>query len=322
MKATVKAPANIAFIKYWGKRDEKLRLPANGSVSMNLSGVFSTTSVEFDEKLKNDTVKIDGKYSKDREKLRVIKHLDRIRKMALLKMKARVESDNNFPKGTGIASSASGFAALTLAASKSAGLSLPEKELSILARIGSGSACRSIPDGFVEWKKGTSSKSSYAHSIFPHGYWDICNVIAVVGSIKKEISSTKGHSLVGSSPFFKPRMAGMRKKVLEIKKAISNKDFTKFGEITEREAINMHAVMMTSSPPLYYWTPDTVGLIIFVRNCRKIGLECYFTMDAGPNVHIICREKDSKRIESRLRKISGVERVIVNKTEAGARIVG
>lgn len=321
MKATAKAPANIAFIKYWGKRNAKLRLPMNSSISMNLSEIFTITSVGFDVKLKEDLVRIDGKVVSDKEKERVVKQIERIRRLAKVKLKAKVESHNNFPKGTGLASSASGFAALTLAASKAAGLNLTEKQLSILARIGSGSACRSIPDGFVEWKKGNTNESSYAYSLYPSDYWDICDVIAIVGRKSKKVGSTEGHALVESSPFFKTRLSGMKKKVDEIKTMMKEKDFSKFGEILEEEAINMHLVMMTSKPALYYWTPETLKIMLKVIEWRDKGLESYFTIDAGPNVHIICQKKDVAKISQRLVQIVGIEQVIINKPAKGTFLI-
>src|SRR3989338_2743092 len=202
MKATAIGPSNIAFIKYWGKKDENLILPENGSISMNLSDLTTTTTVEFLQNLKEDSVIIDGKAEKKKIE-RVSKQLDRVRKIAKFSYKAKVVSQNNFPSGTGLSSSASGFAALTLAASKSAGLSLSEKELCILARQGSGSACRSIPDGFVEWIAGNTSETSYAYSLHPANYWDILDVVVIVSQHKKEISSTKGQELVASSTFYK-----------------------------------------------------------------------------------------------------------------------
>lgn len=321
MIKTAKAPANIAFIKYWGKKDEKLRLPMNNSISMNLSEVYTTTSVEFSKNLKSDTLKIDGKVPEDKEKERVVKHLNLIRSLAKTDLKARVESRNNFPKGTGLASSASGFAALTLAASGAAGLNLSEKELSIIARLGSGSACRSLPDGFAEWKAGDSSETSYAYSLYPPNYWDICDVIAIVGEASKKVSSTEGHVLAESSPFFRARISGMPKKVNEIKKALKEKDFTRFGEILEEEAVNMHAVMMTSKPALYYWLPETLITIISIIKWRDEGLESYFTIDAGPNVHVICQAKYAPRIKRRLVKLNGVKRVVINKPSTGARLI-
>ncbi len=321
MKITAKAPANIAFIKYWGKRNEKLRLPANSSISMNLSNAFTVTSVEFDEKLKKDRFLLNGIVAGREETNRVSKHINLLRSIVKIKTPAVIESINNFPKASGIASSASGFAALTLAATKAAGLNLSEKELSILARLGSGSACRSIPDGFVEWKMGDTSKSSYAQSLFKPDYWDICDLIAVVGEKSKKISSTEGHAIAESSPFYKTRIAGMKNKVKEIKLALKIKDFTKFGEILEAEAVNMHTVMMTSVPPLYYWKPETLNIMNRVMELREEGLECYFTIDAGPNVHIICEGKNMSKLKREISNTSGVKKLLVNRPADGAQLI-
>jgi diphosphomevalonate decarboxylase len=321
MKVTAKAPSNIAFIKYWGKRDEKLRIPENSSISMNLSRAFTITSVEFSNKFKSDSLFINGLKASVDETKRVSIHLDLIRSLSKINDFARVESRNNFPKASGIASSASGFAALTLAGAKAAGLSLSEKELTILARLGSGSACRSIPDGFVEWKMGRTGNDSYAHSLFAPQFWNICDLIAVVGKSSKKVSSSEGHAIAESSPFYKTRIVAMENKLKKIKLAMKNKDFTKFGEILEAEAINMHMVMMTSNPPLYYWLPETLKVMVKVMEWRNKGLESYFTIDAGPNVHVICRTKDVDRLTKRLRKLSGVRSVLVNTPALGARII-
>lgn len=321
IKKTAKAPANIAFIKYWGKKDEKLRLPANSSISMNLSNAFTITSVEFNPRLTSDELVINGSKSAGDEVKRVSNHLNLIRNLSKIKDFARVESKNNFPKGSGIASSASGFAALTVAAAAASGLNLSEKELSILARLGSGSACRSIPDGFVEWKYGETSEESYAYSLYPPDYWEICDLIAIVGENSKKVSSTEGHAVAETSPFYQTRIAGMENKILEIKSAFKVKDFTKFGEILEAETINMHAVMMTSVPPLYYWLPETLKVMAQVIKLRSGGMECYFTIDAGPNVHVICLEKDSAQIKAKLEAVTGVKQVLVNTPARGAKII-
>lgn len=317
-KATAIAPANIAFIKYWGRVNEELRLPANSSISMNLSEAYSETTVEFNKKFKKDVVMFKGKRMLFSEANRVIKHLDRIRALAGLNLKAKVETRNSFPKGTGIASSASGFAALTLAASKAAGLTLNKKDLSILARLGSGSACRSIPDGIVEWKKGKTSKKSYAVSLFPASYWDLRDIIVVVGARSKKVGSTEGHAVAESSPFYKERIRGMEKKIKSIKKAIKNKNFKRFGEILEAEAINMHMVMMTSEPPLFYWLPKTLKVMQFVIKQREKGVKSYFTIDAGPNVHIICQAKNAQKIVRELKRMEGIKNILVCKPSNGA----
>lgn len=320
MKSTAKAPANIAFIKYWGKKNEKLRLPANASISMNLSDAYTTTSVEFDDKLASDVLYLNDSLASEEETARISKHLDLVRGIAKITIHARVESKNNFPKGAGIASSASGFAALTVAASRAAGLALSEKELSILARLGSGSACRSIPDGFVEWKEGNSSDESFAYSLYPHGYWDICDLIVIVGENSKKVSSTEGHAIAESSPFYRARIGGMKDKVEEIKSALVKKDFTKFGEIIEAEAINMHAVMMTSVPPLYYWNPGTIEVIKTVIELREKGIESYFTIDAGPNVHVICERKNLAKLKVGLSGIKTLNKFLVNNPSTGTRL--
>lgn len=321
MKATAKAPANIAFIKYWGRKDEVLRLPANNSISMNLSGVFSITTVEFLKGLGADKIEILEESLDGRGKERISCHLDRIRLLAGIKTFAKVVTKNNFPKGTGIASSASGFAALTVAAASAAGLKLSQKQLSILARQGSGSACRSIPDGFVEWKAGNSSKSSYAYSLFPPDWWEIKDVIAIVGETTKKVSSSEGHVLTESSPFYKARLLGMKEKIRKIKRALEKKDFQKFGEIVEQEAINMHAVMMTSTPPLLYWLPKTLEIIMSVQDWRDNGLSIYFTIDAGPNIHLICQEEDEQKVIKHLEDIKGLKEIISNKPTKGAHLM-
>ncbi len=321
MRAEAKAPANIAFIKFWGKKDAKLRIPMNSSISMNLSEAYTVTSVEFLHNLKQDLVTLDGKKVDGEEKMKVVSHLDRVRAMAHISTKAVVESKNNFPKGSGLASSASGFAALSMAAAKAAGLKLTERELSIIARIGSGSACRSIPDGIVEWKTANSSEKSYAYSLYSTDYWDICDVIAIVNADVKKVSSTEGHSLVESSPFYKARIKSMPLKIKRLKLALKNRNFNEFGEILESEAINMHAVMMTSSPALIYWSPQTIDIINKIYDLRSSGLKCYFTIDAGPNVHVMCLKKDAPKLKAILEGIDGILEVILNNPTRGAHLL-
>lgn len=323
MKATAVAPSNIAFIKYWGRKDEELRLPENGSISMCLSDLVTTTTVEFDEKLSEDIVVFNGASGvslKADEASRTTKHLNRIREMAGILHKARVTSENNFPTGTGLSSSASGFAALTVAAASAAGMNLDEKELSILARQGSGSACRSIPNGFVEWLDGDTSDSSYAVSLYPADYWNILDIVAVVSEGRKDVSTSEGQTLINTSPFFETRKAGMKNKITEIKDALSKKDFTKLGEISEAEALNMHAVMLTSSPSLIYWTPGTLQLMKLVKKWRAEGIEVYFTMNTGQDIHLIIEEKNKAGISNKLKELDFVKNIIVNSPSKGTRL--
>jgi len=321
MKATAQAPANIAFIKYWGKKNEVLRLPENGSLSMNLSGLWTETTVEFLPKYKKDKVVINGEKEVG-EEIRVIKHLDRVRALAKLNFKAKVVSQNNFPAGTGLSSSASGFAALTLAASTAVGLHLSEKALSILARQGSGSACRSVPDGFVEWLNGDTSETSYAVSLYPPNYWRLADVVVIVSEEKKTVSSTAGQKLVGTSPFFPSRLSRIKAKLKLAKKLLAEKNFPVFGELCEAEALELHAVMFTSQPALIYWTPGTLKIMKLTQKWRELDLSVYFTINTGQDIHLICERKTVKPLINRLKKISEVKKIVVNQPAKGARLIG
>ncbi|KAA0255947.1 MAG: diphosphomevalonate decarboxylase, partial [Chloroflexi bacterium] len=205
--ATAQAFSNIAFIKYWGNRDNELRLPVNGSISMNLDGLFSRTTVSFQPSLPFDELIINGREVVGKGLERVSYILDLVREKAGVKMNAEVMSENNFPSGAGIASSAAAFAALALAGSKAAGLDLSERELSVLARRGSGSASRSIPGGFVEWQMGEGDEDSFAYSIAPPDHWNLIDCVAIVSSVHKKTGSTEGHAIAGTSPLQNARVA-------------------------------------------------------------------------------------------------------------------
>ena len=287
MKATAIAHANIAFTKFWGKAVPELNIPFNNSISMNLSNAITTTTVEFSDKYDQDIVDIVGTELKENEKQRIIKHLDKIRKLAGIETKARIVSKNSFPKSAGIASSASGHAALALAASAAAGLRLNEKELSCLARLGSGSACRSIPAGFAEWHKGNSHDTSYATQICKPEDFDILDIVAITSGEEKKVSTTEGHELVHTSPLFPSRIKSVEEFNEEIKKAILNNDFKTFGGYTEKDALSLHAIMITSSPSIRYWNQGSLKVMDMVEGLRKNDIDAYFTIDAGPNIHII-----------------------------------
>ena len=318
MKATAVAPANIAFIKYWGKADEELRLPLNASLSMNLSETYTITTVEFIPDLPHDEVLLrDGNFSED-EVGRVVKSLNFIRNKARVKYFARVETKNTFPKGAGAAASASGFAALTVAAFGALGLKLSERELTIFARMGSGSACRSIPDGFVEWKKGENSDSSYAYSLYPHNYWDLRDILVIVDTRMKKVSTTEGQRGVKTSPFWQERVRGIPEKIEETKLALKQKDFRKLGELIEEDCLDMHHVMQTQHPALMYWNEATKTIMNSVVSWRASAIPVYFTIDAGPNVHILCEANREKEV---LKLLGNKHQIIVNKPAAGAHIL-
>lgn len=319
MKATAIAPSNIAFIKYWGRKDEKLRLPANGSISVNVSGLSTITTVEFNKNFKRDEIVLNNKRDAKAEK-RIIKHLDRIRQEARLTDKAKVVSRNNFPTAGGLASSASGFAALTVAGSFAAGVHLSEKKLSILARQGSGSACRSIPDGFVEWLDGDTNESSYGVTIFPADYWNLVLITVIVGEEEKEVGSTEGQKLVLSNPFYPVRLSRMNEKIRYLKKLIKDKNFTEFGKLIEQEALELHAMTLTSNPSILYWQPETIKIMKLIREWRKKNIQVYFTIDSGPHPYLVCEEKNQQELVDRLQRLEGINKLIINRPSLGARL--
>ncbi|MBI5620199.1 diphosphomevalonate decarboxylase [Candidatus Gottesmanbacteria bacterium] len=323
MKATAIAPSNIAFIKYWGKADPATRVPQNNSISMNLSDLYTTTTVQFDASNKKDSIMfIDEGVVKKDELVKITGALDRIRFYSGSRLFARVVTKNNFPKATGIASSASGFAALTVAAFSALGKDTSDKdEVSRLARQFSGTACRSVPDGFVEWEKGHDSESSYATQIFPSYWWDIRDVVAIVTEEMKAVGSTEGHAIANTSGLYETRLASIDAKIYAIKDAMRRRDFSAFGRILEEDSFNMHGVALTSNPPLVYWEPQTIAIIKTVFQLRASGnAEAYVTIDAGPTVHVICQANDEKKIVEKLNGVQGILRVVSNRPARGAHL--
>ena len=304
------AHPNIAFIKYWGNKDPQLRIPANGSISMNLAGLHTQTQVTFEATLPSDHVVINDRRVTGPAYERVNALLDRVRKISGRDEFARVISQNNFPTAAGIASSASAFAALSLAATAAAGLELDQADLSRLARTGSGSACRSVPGGYVEWQPGDSHESSYAFSIAAPEHWALTDCIAVVSRTHKPVGSSAGHDLADTSPFQASRVADAPRRLEICRQAIRQKDFEALAKIVELDSNLMHAVMMTSSPALLYWQPPTLEIIHAVQAWRKSGKPVCYTIDAGPNVHVLCPSEFAEEIKEELNHIKGVEMIL------------
>jgi diphosphomevalonate decarboxylase len=319
--ATAQSFANIAFIKYWGNRDNTLRLPSNGSISMNLDGLYTRTTVSFQPSLPYDELIINGHEVRGAGSDRISYILDIIRGMANIHDRAEVMSENNFPSGAGIASSAAAFAALALAGSKAAGLSLNEPELSRLARRGSGSASRSIPGGFVEWQAGTDDEDSFAFSIAGPDHWDLVDCVAIVSASHKKTGSTEGHGIAWTSPLQAARVADAPRRLEICRKAILERDFNTFASIVEIDSDMMHAVMMTSTPALHYWKAASLEVMNGVRQWRAEGIPVCYTVDAGPNVHVICPAAQAELVEKRVREIQGVQNVLVARAGGAAKLV-
>ncbi|MCC6567778.1 MAG: diphosphomevalonate decarboxylase [Anaerolineales bacterium] len=320
MNATAVSHPNIAFIKYWGNRDNALRIPMNGSISMNLDGLTTRTTVSFQPSLPFDELIINGREVMGAGLKRVSEILDLIREKANLNIRAEVITENNFPSGAGIASSASAFAALALAGSTAAGLTLSERELSRLARRGSGSASRSIPEGFVEWQVGTDDDDSFAFSIAPPNHWDLVDLVVIVSAAHKKTGSTEGHAIAPTSPLQTARVADAPRRLEKCRQAILAKDFNSFASIVELDSDMMHAVMMTSTPALQYWKPASLAVMEAVRMWRADGLPACYTMDAGANVHALTLESEAQGIEKKLREINGVENILVARPGGAAKI--
>ena len=316
MKATIRAGSNIAFIKYWGVDDATINLPQNNSISLTLADAHTTTTLEWlpARDLTRDELTLDGVRLDERKAARLVRHLDRVRTLATVDYRARVVSQNNFPMASGIASSASGFAALTTAACHALGLNLDATRLSAIARRGSGSASRSLFGGFVEWERGHDDASSVAHQLHPADHWDLYDVVAVVSGAEKAVSSEQGHGLAGSSPLNRGRVAGLDHALAEVRTALADRDLHRLGPVIEQDALAMHAVMMTSIPSLLYWQPGTLEIIHAIRQWREQeGLAAYFTIDAGPNIHVICEAATAPIVQSRLQTLSSVQQIIVSR---------
>ncbi len=277
---------------------------------MNLAGLITRTTVEFQADLEADSAVIGGQPITGGGLARIARHLDYVRKLANCSERAVVTSDNNFPVGAGIASSASAFAALSLAATAALGLNLSERELSSLARLGSGSASRSVPGGFVEWYAATTHEASYAETIAPADHWALTDFVAIISHAHKATGSTEGHALAGTSVLQAARVQSAQQRLAACRQAVLQRDFDALAEVVELDSNIMHAVMMTSTPPLFYWLPATLALMRVVRQWRASGIGVCYTIDAGPNVHCLCAPGDEQVVWERLSAQEGVQEIL------------
>jgi diphosphomevalonate decarboxylase len=321
MQATARAHPNIAFIKFWGLEDEVSRIPANGSLSMNIAPLATTTTVEFDNRLQSDELALNGALVMGESLVRVQHFMDRIRRLAGESLYGRIRSENNFPMGVGLASSASGFAALALAGTAALGLNLSERDLSALARFGSGSACRSIPGGYVEWLVDPLTGESYAQSLAAPEHWDLTDCIVVLSADHKAVGSEAGMRSAHTSPLQEARLLDADRRLEICRSAILRRDFAALAGVTELDSNLMHAVMMTSDPPLYYWIPASLAVMHAVKAWQGEGLPVTFTLDAGPNVHVITPQAHAGEVSQRLGHLPGVLQVLTGTPGGPAQLV-
>ena len=328
MKSTAVAHSNIAFIKYWGRENPNINIPPNDSISLTKEGLDGSkletrTTIEFSKDYKEDHAILNGKEIDKRGLERLLLVVNPLRELASVDYKFKLVSENDFPTAAGLASSASGYAAAAMAAADALGLGLSKKELSTYARLGSGSAARSIHGGIVHWHKGFDHETSYVEQISKKDDINLNAVIAVISSERKKVISDAGHETANKSIYNKARVEHTVDDDLPtILKAIKAKDFSTIGIRAQRSAMYMHAVMMTTEPePLIYWEPATLRVIKLVTELRQSKeLECYFSIDAGPNVHVLCKPEDTARIKDILDKTEGVKYTIPVKPAGDAYV--
>jgi diphosphomevalonate decarboxylase len=321
MRAVAEARTNIALVKYWGKRQDALNLPAVGSISLTLDGLTTRTEVAFDPDLQADSLVLNDAPASGKVLARVANQLDLVRKEAGVRHHARVTSRNDFPTAAGLASSASAFAALTVAAARAVGLKLEGKKLSELARRGSGSAARSIFSGFVEMARGTAADGSdaVAHHLAD---WDVRMVIGVTGEGMKATLSTDGmRHTAETSPYYAAWVESHAGDMAAARDAIAKKDLAALGEVSERSCLRMHASALAAKPGILYWSGATVDAFHVVRALRADGVGVWFTNDAGPHVKALCAPADAPRVERALASVNGVVRTLTCAGGAGAVIV-
>jgi diphosphomevalonate decarboxylase len=309
MRAAAIAHPNIALIKYWGKRDKAANLPAVGSLSITLSGMAARTTVDFDRRHARDTVLLNGvEDAATADKVTVC--LDRLRRHAGVEDRARVTSVNDFPTGAGLASSASGFAALVTAAAAALGLRLPIGELADIARLGSGSAPRSLFGGFALMRNEPDGSVTCA-SLLAETEWPLDILIAVTASGPKDVSSRDGMEQSRlTSPFYADWVATHPADLAAGVEAVRRRDFAALAELAEHNCLKMHAVMLTTRPPLVYWGPATLACIQLVQGLRRSGVPVFFTVDAGPQLKAVCLPESRDRVRAALAAVPGVSRLI------------
>lgn len=326
MKKNGKARAhtNIALIKYWGKADEALIIPMNNSLSVTLDRFYTETRATFDETLTEDQLILNGEAVNAKESAKIQRYMEMIRKEAGISEHALIESENFVPTAAGLASSASAYAALAGACNEALQLGLSDKDLSRLARRGSGSASRSIYGGFAEWEKGNDDETSFAHRVEADGWEnELAMVFVVINNKSKKVSSRSGMSLTrDTSRFYQYWLDNVEPDLKEIKEAIAQKDFKRMGEVIEANGLRMHATNLGAQPPFTYLVPESYDAMRIVHECREAGLPCYFTMDAGPNVKVLIEKKNQQAIVDKFLQEFDQSQIITSDiTQSGVEII-
>lgn len=312
-RATARARSNIALVKYWGKADAALNTPAVGSISITLDRLWTDTEVRFDAALEHDELTLDGERRPEQLE-RVSRCLDVLRELAGTPLRASVVSRNNFPTAAGLASSASGFAALVGAAAEALGLKLTPRELSRLARRGSGSAARSIFGGFVEMHAGRAAdgSDSYAEPVLAAADWPLEVVVAITATGAKAVGSGAGmRQSAESSAYYAAWVESHPADLETARRAVAERDFDALAAVGESSCLKMHAAALAGRPALIYWNGVTVELMHRIRALRARGTPVFFTIDAGPQVKAVCEPAARAEVEAALGAVDGVSDLLV-----------
>ncbi|UCG72215.1 MAG: diphosphomevalonate decarboxylase [Chromatiales bacterium] len=317
--ATALAHPNIALIKYWGKRDEDDNLPAVGSLSVTLDALRTRTTVSFEPGLGRDELTLNGVVAAA-EHPRLTRCLDALRALAQCNDHARVDSENDFPTGAGLASSASGYAALTVAGAAALGIDVRDSRLEAVARIGSGSAPRSLHGGFVLLEN--TATGTRCEPLLAPADWPLHVVVAVTSESGKSTSSRDGMAdSRRTSPYYEPWVASHAADLAQGRQLVRARDFAGLAQLAEHNCLKMHAVMLTTRPPLVYWLPVTLACIEVIGALRRDGVPVFYTIDAGPQVKAVCLPEAADTVAAALRQVPGVLRLLTGGLGTGARIV-
>jgi len=320
--ALAKARANIALAKYWGKSDEALNLPAVPSVSVTLDPLVTTTRVSFDSNQSDDVITLNGSCPSEGIQRRAFALIDRVRAIAGTRVRARIQSDNSFPTASGLASSASGFAALAAAATAALDLPIDLAMLSALARRSSASAARSIYGGFVELPAGAPGDDDLcARPLAATSHWDLAVVIAVMTERPKAIGSTEAMALTKqTSPYYRAWVDAAPRFATRVREGVLRRDLEMLGAAMEESTACMHACALAASPAVLYWEPATIAVLRRIIELRGRGLGVWATMDAGPHVKAVCLEREVTTVEAQLGSVPGVLRTVTARLGLGVEI--
>ncbi len=307
-KATAVAHPNIALVKYWGKRDRALNLPSTSSLSLTLDHFRTRTTLFWGAD--REAMVVNGREASASELSRVSRFLDLFDPG---RPPCHIDTDNNFPTAAGLASSSSGFAALALAANAVTGGQRSLSALSALARRGSGSASRSLWGGWVIWDRGQreDGEDSVGAPLAPREHWDVALVVAMITTGRKAVGSTEGMIRTQeTSPLYPGWVESSAEDLARARRAVLDRDLVTLGQVMEHSALKMHATMLAAHLPIRYWKPATLAALDAVEELRRDGVQAFYTMDAGPNVKVLCLAEHAERVAEALRAAVGDAQIL------------